>query len=72
MQRRRVSRIGFILFLFIFGFVCSSIGLGVGLGFGRLYTFYGLDPTGVIWVLLLAIGASCLILTVYLVKKRWF
>lgn len=69
---RRVSRIGVILFLFIFGFVCLRIGLGVGLGAGRFYPFYGLDPTGVIWVVFFVIGALCLILALYLVKKRWF
>jgi len=72
MQRRRVSRIGVILFLFIFGFVCIRIGLGVGIGAGRLYPFYGFDPTDVIWIVFFVIGALCLILALYLVKKRWF
>ena len=69
MQRRRVSRIGVILFLFVFGFVCLRIGLGVGVVY---YPFRGFDPTGAIHLLLTVIGALCLISAVYLVKKRWF
>ena len=69
MQRRRASRIGIILFLFIFGFVCLRIGIGIGVVY---YPFSGFDPTGVIHLLLTFIGALCLILAVYLVKKRWF
>ena len=69
MQRRRVSRIGVVLFLFIFGFVCFRTGLGVGVVY---YPFRGFDPTGAIHLSLTVIGALCLILAVYLVKKRWF
>lgn len=69
MQLKSVSRIGIILFLFVFGFVCFRIGLGVGVFY---YPFRGFDPTGAIHLLLTVIGAFSLILAVYLVKKRWF
>ena len=65
MQQKSISRIGIILFLFVFGFVCFRFGLVD-------FAFSDIDPAGAVHLLLTAIGALCLVLGVYLVKKRWF
>jgi hypothetical protein len=64
MQRKSKSRIGVILFLFILGFACIRIGL--------FFQFRSIDLTGAVHLLLSVIGALCIILAVYLMKKRWF
>ena len=64
MQQKTISRIAVVLFLFVFGFVCFRTGV--------FFIFPFIDPTGVFHLFLTIIGAFCIVLAIYLVKKNWF
>ena len=63
MQQKSKNRIRVVLFLFLFGFILF--------GYGLVFIIRGTNPLNIVNLLATVIGALCLILAVYLVRKRW-
>lgn len=58
------NRIRVILFLFLFGFILFAMGIG--------FTLRGINATGAVNLLVMAVGALCIVVAVYLTKKHWY
>jgi hypothetical protein len=58
------NRARVILFLFFFGFVLFALGAS--------FTLRGINSTGAVNLLLMVVGALCIVVAAYLIKKRWY
>ena len=57
------NRVRVILFLLVFGFVLLASGIS--------FTLRGINTAGAVNFLLMAIGALCIVLAIYLIRKHW-